>query len=425
MQEYDDDSKPISVAEDGATLIARGNGRSYGDAALNHQLTLSMLKHRRLLAFDRDSGLLTCEAGVLLNNILEVFVPRGWFPSVVPGTKYVTVGGMIAADVHGKNHHGAGSFGRHVQSLTLLTPDGHTLLCSRTENSDLFMATLGGMGLTGVIVDATFRLIPIETAYLKQELSAARNLDDVLEQLDDASKSAYSVAWIDCLARDGHLGRSIIYRGEHVGINELKPSAQMSPLQLRPKTAVKVPKYCPSNLLGPKSMKAFNSIYYRHSARQSGTSLVDYDTFFFPLDRLLDWNRLYGRRGFIQYQCVLPEATGRSGIRSLLRRVAESGQGSFLSVLKLLGPEGEGLLSFPMKGITLALDFQLRQDTLSLLDELDVIVADHGGRIYLAKDARMAATYMPSGYARLSDFKRIREGFKGKFESLLSRRLDL
>ncbi|MDE1147005.1 MAG: FAD-binding oxidoreductase [Azospirillaceae bacterium] len=405
------------------SLIARGNGRSYGDPAMGSRATLSLLPSDRLMAFDADSGVLTCEAGVMLADILDVFVPRGWFVPVTPGTKFVTVGGAIASNVHGKNHHGAGSFGNHVESLTLALADGRVVRCSPQENADLFAATCGGMGLTGVIVSASFRLMRIETAYIRQETHHAANLETVMAMFEANQAWTYSVAWIDCLARGPDLGRSLLYLGEHARADEL-PAGNGQPLVLPPKATRRVPIDFPAFALNRWSVRAFNALYYRRA--QAGGSLIDYDSYFYPLDAILEWNRIYGRPGFLQFQCVLPKATAAAGLRLLLDRVARSGRASFLAVLKLLGKQ-DGLLSFPMEGYTLALDFPADTGTLGLMLELDAITADHGGRPYLAKDSRCGATLVRQGYPHLGEFQSIRARVDptGKFSSLQSERLGL
>ncbi len=411
-----------------ATLIARGNGRSYGDAALNADLTLSMLALDRMQAFDVESGLLTCEAGVLLSDILATFVPRGWFPPVVPGTQFVTVGGMIAADVHGKNHHRDGTFGAHVESLTLAAADGEIRACSRTENADLFRATLGGMGLTGVILSASFRLKPIETAFVLAETVAARDLDATLALVEASGYWPYSVAWIDCLARGAKLGRALVMHGKFMASGSLPPPFASDPLRPAPGSRLTIPVDAPSGLLNRASIGLFNALYYRLGRVRGGPRPVHFGSFFFPLDRIDAWNRLYGRKGFVQYQCVLPKAESPAGMAALLERIAASGQGSFLAVLKLFGPVGEGLMSFPMEGYTLALDFPLRGGTLALLDDLDEITHRHGGRVYLAKDACCRPERVCEGYPRLGIFEAIRAEASGdmpRFESALARRIGL
>ncbi len=427
----------------GQTLIARGNGRAYGDAALNPELTLSMLAMDRMQAFDAETGMLTCEAGVLLADILDTFTPRSWFPPVVPGTKFVTVGGMIAADVHGKNHHCDGSFGAHVEALTLATADGEIRECSRTEHADLFRATLGGMGLTGVILSARFRLKPIETAFVLEETLAARDLDETMALFEASRDWPYSVAWIDCLARGAKLGRSLLTRGAFMDRNALPSRLADDPLRRPRAGTLRVPVDAPAALLNRTSVGVFNVLYYRRGRARVGARPLHFDPFFFPLDRVASWNRLYGRKGFVQYQCVLPKVESPAGLAALLERIsmrgvspsrspaegsAASGQAPFLVVLKLFGPGGEGLMSFPMEGYTLALDFPLRQDTPALLDALDEITHRHGGRVYLAKDACCTPERVREGYPRHTAFEAVRAEAAGtapQFVSELSRRLAL
>jgi decaprenylphospho-beta-D-ribofuranose 2-oxidase len=406
------------------SLIARGNGRSYGDSALNPEATLAMRHCDRFIAFDAATGLMEAESGTLLSDVLETFVPRGWFPAVTPGTKFVTLGGMIAADVHGKNHHKAGSVAAYVESLDLALADGRILRCSRSENADLFEATLGGMGLTGVILSARVRLLPIETAYIRQETLRARDLDEVMAQFESSCDWTYTVAWIDCMAKGGALGRALLYRGEHARLGDLPEGKRAAPFALLPKRTRRVPVDFPNFALNRWSVAAFNSLYYRRAI--AGMALVDYDKFFYPLDAILEWNRIYGRSGFVQYQCVLPKAKSRTGLNELLSRIATSGAGSFLSTLKLLGP-GRGMLSFPIEGYTLALDFRADPASLALLSELDAIVASHNGRIYLAKDARMHAETVREGYPALDEFEMVRGRTDPgrKFASMQSRRLGL
>ena len=410
------------------TLIARGWGRSYGDAALNRDLTLSTLGLGRMQAFDGDTGLLTCEAGVGLDDVLRMFVPRGWFPPVVPGTKFVTVGGMIAADVHGKNHHRDGTFGAHVEELTLATADGEISLCSRTRNADLFQATLGGMGLTGVILSASFRLKPIETAFVLAETVAARDLDETMAVFEASHDWPYSVAWIDCLARGRKLGRTLVVRGTPMRRRALPASLAPHPLRPASESTFRMPVDAPPFLLNRLSTGLFNGLYYRWGRAHAGLRPVHFDPFFFPLDRIDRWNRLYGRRGFIQYQCALPADESPAGLSALLGCIATVGQGSFLAVLKRFGSAGEGLMSFPLEGYTLALDFPLRRGTLALIDALDAITHAYGGRVYLAKDACCRPERIRAGYPRCAAFDTIRTAAAGaprKFASELSLRLGL
>ena len=414
-----DDAPSLIAADTG--LIARGNGRSYGDASLGLSGIIDMRRLDRLREFDPATGRITCEAGLMLADLLEFAVPRGFFPPVTPGTKFVTIGGMIASDVHGKNHHGAGSFGRHIECLELLTADGLVRRCSPIEQPELFWATCGGMGLTGVILSASFRLIRIETSLIRQETLAAANLDEAIKLFEASSGWTYTVAWIDCLARGDRLGRSLLYRGEHA----TRAETANAPLAVPERRRRRVPIDLPSWSLNRWSVAAFNALYYRRA--KLGTSFIDYDNYFYPLDALLEWNRIYGRAGFVQYQCVLPKATSRTGLEELLGRIAASGRASFLAVLKLFGPGDAGFLSFPMEGYTLALDFPADSGTFSLLRRLDLIVTSHGGRIYLTKDACSGAALLREGYPRLDQFRAARAAVDphGKFASLLSKRLDL
>ena len=416
----------------GATLIARGNGRSYGDAALNPELTLLMLAMDRIWAFDAGTGLLTCEAGVLLADLLETFVPRGWFPAVVPGTKFVTVGGMIAADVHGKNHSHDGTFGAHVESLTLATEDGEIRECSRTENAALFHATLGGMGLTGVILSACFRLRAIETAFVMEETFATGDLDETMALLEPSLDWPNNVAWIDGLARGAKLGRGVVMRGAFMERGALPPRLRSDPLRpAAPGGRVRLPVGALSVPLNRGSVGLFNELYYRRGRwrARGGPRPAHLDRFFFPLDRVEGWSDVYGRRGFVQYQCVLPRGECAAGLTALLERAAESGPGPSLAVLKPFGPAGEGLMSFPMEGYTLALNFSMRPGTPALLDEFDEVTHRHGGRVYLAKDACGAPERIREGYPHLGAFETVREevadGSAPRFASELSRRLAL
>ena len=380
--------------------IVHALGRSYGDAALGGKVLFSR-RFDKLLDFDSDSGRLVCESGVSLGDLIEIFLPRGWFLLVTPGTRFVTVGGAVAADVHGKNHHAEGCFSECVSSLELLLPNGETVRCSRTENAELFHATCGGMGLTGIILAVEMRLRRVSGAFI-----------DLFEEHRHAP---YSVAWIDCLGGGKSPGRSVLMLGEH---------ASTGTLALHTGMRLSVPFDFPSFCMNRLSVSLFNAVYYR-AASPARDRLVHLESFFYPLDSVLHWNRMYGRRGFTQYQFVLPREAGREGLREILARIARSGRGSFLAVLKLLGKANDNLLSFPMEGWTLALDFKIDRGLFPFLDELDRIVVECGGRIYLAKDARMSRETFRAGYPRLEEFQtlRLRYGMNGKFESLQSRRL--
>jgi decaprenylphospho-beta-D-ribofuranose 2-oxidase len=418
--------RTATAGKDG--FVARGNGRAYGDAAIGERLTIATSRLDRMRAFDPASGRLTAEAGVLLGDILAVFVPRGFFPPVVPGTKFVTVGGMIAADVHGKNHHRDGGFGDHVEALTLSLPSGETVRCSPDENPELLSATIGGMGLTGTILDATFRLRPIETGWMRQRTVAAPDLDGALAALRETNQATYSVAWIDCLARGASLGRSLIFSAEHAtqrDVEALSPGAERYPGAKLGRLGM--PFDLPAVTLNRLSVGAFNELYFRLGSVKSGYPfLVPWDPYFFPLDGIGNWNRIYGRRGFVQYQCVVPADRARSVLGEILARVSRHGSASFLAVLKQLGA-GRGTISFPMAGFTLTLDLPVSDRVFSLLDSLDELVVAAGGRLYLAKDARQSAATFAAGYPGLDRFREVRRsvGAAGRISSRLSARLGI
>jgi len=390
-------------------LIARGQGRAYGDAAIGMAATLSSQGLDRMRAFDGATGCLTVEAGVTIAEILSVFVPRGFFLKVVPGTKFVSIGGAIAADIHGKNHHRDGGFGDHVRSLRLALPGGRIVDCSRSENAELFTATIGGMGLTGVIVEATLSLLPTETGWLRQTTHVAANIDAAITALDATASATYSVAWIDCVARGGALGRSLIYVADHATAadkDKLGPQLPQFPGS-RP-AGPTIPGWFPGFALNPLSVRAFNEIYFRRGAARAGTpELVHWDPYFFPLDAGGAWNRIYGRRGFLQYQCVIPAANARAVLAEIMARVTHRGTASFLAVLKQLG-DSHGLMSFPLRGYTLAMDFPITDTLFSFLDELDMMVVTAGGRLYLAKDARQSRATFEAGYPSLPAFRDLR-----------------
>lgn len=407
-------------------LIARGKGRAYGDAALNRGCTLDMRSRNRMIAFDPETGGLVAEAGVTLAEIIDVFLPRGWFPAVTPGTKFVSLGGAIAADVHGKNHHMDGSFSSCVDWVELLGADGIVRRVSRSDNAELFEWTCGGMGLTGVILRAAIRLRAVETGWIRQRAIPAPGLATALGLFEGAQDSTYSVAWIDCLAGGQSLGRSIVMLGEHAVRAELGAREAADPFVTRRKAARTVPFDLPAFALNSLSVRAFNALYYGMGAWNAGEGLIDFDSYFYPLDALLEWNRIYGRRGFAQFQCVLPLAASPEGLALLLRAIARSGQGSFLAVLKRMGAQ-DSRFSFPMEGYTLALDFPVRDGTARLFTELERIVVDHGGRFYLAKDSFLSPEILRASDARTPAFTAMRgmTGADGRFVSALSERLVL
>lgn len=372
------------------SLLAHGNGRSYGDVCLNDGASLLMTRGLdRFISFDRASGVLRCEAGVLLGEILTLALPQGWFLPVTPGTRHVTVGGAIANDVHGKNHHVAGSFGHHVRAFELLRSDGSRMLCGPQQQPQWFAATVGGLGLTGCIVWAELQLMPVANAYMLVEEQRFTGLERFWELNGAAERDMpYTVAWIDCLARQS---RGIFSSACHA------PPQQALPMYRHAHRCMSVTP--PVSLVNGPSLRAFNALYY-HRPLPASPSLRHHGSFFYPLDGVRDWNRIYGRHGFYQYQCVLPPASSHDGIAAILARIAASGQGSFLAVLKTFGTRpAPGMLSFARPGATLALDFPNRgADSLRLFASLDAIVAQAGGALYPAKDARMPASLFRAGF---------------------------
>lgn len=411
---YDELADGVSSSSE---LIAFGNGRSYGDSALS-SVVAPMLCSNRFLGFDEASGVLTCEAGVLLSDIIKVFLPRGWFLKVTPGTKLITVGGAIACDIHGKNHHVEGCFSECVESFRMMLADGSVVECSRSENRELFLATCGGMGLTGIILQATLALKPVKSQNIRQTTIKTRNLKDTFEAFEAYSGQPYSVAWIDCLAKGKSLGRSILMVGDF---------ADDGDINYVEKRSLSVPLDFPTFALNTLSVKAFNMLYYGKAKMGESQQTVGVDSFFYPLDALNNWNRIYGKAGFTQYQFILPKSVSYEGLSEILSAIAASGRGSFLAVLKLYGPANENYLSFPLEGYSLALDFKIEKGLFPLLDRLDSIVVRHGGRIYLTKDVRVSRETFEAGYPELGKFMSVRQSVdpKRKFASLQSKRLGL
>ena len=365
-----------------------GNGRSYGDSCQNDGgVLLDMRKLNRFLSFDRRTGILRCEAGVLLSEILSFAIPQGWFLPVTPGTKYVTVGGAIANDVHGKNHHRSGTFGCHVLRFEILRSDNSRILCSPSDNKDLFSATIGGLGLTGVILWAEIALKPIASPLIRSETIQFGDLSEFFALSEESDQDyEYTVSWVDCLGQGKSLGRGLFMRGNHSFTHTIFPE------WCHIRKIRNFPAIPPFSMVNALTLRAFNTAYYRKQVRRHSEKLVFYDPFFYPLDGIGHWNRIYGRKGFYQYQCVIPKDEGEFPIRDLLSEIARSGEGSFLAVLKHFGTiPSPGLLSFPRRGITLALDFPNKgQKTLNLFERLDEIVVSSGGAVYPAKDARMS-----------------------------------
>jgi FAD/FMN-containing dehydrogenase len=390
-----------------AMPLSRGLGRSYGDASLpppSEPRVGNTTLADRLLHFDPGSGLLRAEAGVSLYELNRLFLPQKFFVPVTPGTQFVTLGGMVASDVHGKNHHVAGCFGQHVVGLRMRVGDGRLVDCSPTENADLFYATLGGMGLTGHILEVTFRMERVPSCWILQETERLPNLDRLLDGLDAAAQGwPMTMAWIDCLTPGASMGRGILYRGRWAEPDEA-PSQPP-----RPKLRLSVPLQLPSWVMQPWSVRLFNlGVYHSHFSKQR-RGLVSPEQFFYPLDSIRDWNRIYGRAGFTQHQSVLPTSAGRGAVRRYMELLTSLKAASFLCVIKDCGREGAGLLSFPRPGTSIALDLPLRDDTQSHIDRLNEFVIAEGGRIYLTKDGLSRREHVQAMESRLAAFARVRD----------------
>ena len=368
--------------------------------------------------FDAEKGLLHLQAGVLLSEIIDIFVPQGWFLKVVPGTKLITVGGAIAADIHGKNHHKAGCFSQSVKMFRLQLPNGEVIRCSKTKNKELFLATCGGMGLTGIILDVKIFLKKISSQYIKQTTVKTKNLKETFEAFENYKEKPYSVAWIDCLAKDKKLGRCLLMIGDF---------CQDQNLNYKQKRKINISFYFPSFILNKNSVKIFNWFYYHKVRKPISTKKISLDDFFFPLDAIKNWNRIYGKNGFIQYQFILPKETSYQGLAEILKLISISNKGSFLAVLKLYGKANENFLSFPLEGYSLALDFKIEKGILHFLNKLDKIVSKYRGRIYLAKDARVKKKVFGQGYPNIEKFRNLRKKYKmdKKFYSLQSQRINI
>ena len=412
-----------------APLIARGCGRAYGDAAtLDGGTVLLTERLDRFLDFDEASGLVTAEAGATIAEILGIFLPRGWFPPVTPGTKHVSLGGCVAADVHGKNHHRDGAFGAHVREITLALADGTLRRCSPESDSELFWATVGGMGLTGIILEIKLRLARVESAYVIVQHHTARDWESTLELLEgEAGDEQTSMAWVDGVATGARLGRSIVMRGHHARLDEL-PAHVHGALCARPRRERNLPVDLPGWALHPAGVACINTLYVWWQERKKGPFVTHYDPYFYPLDSLGNWNRAYGKKGFTQYQCVLPGVSAHAALREIFETMRAERRSSYLAVLKRFGPEGPGPLSFPMAGHTLALDFPLSDPGIfAFLDRLDAIVLAHGGRVYLAKDVRLSPENFRAMYSRFEAWQRMKKAVdpEDRFASDLSRRLKM
>jgi decaprenylphospho-beta-D-ribofuranose 2-oxidase len=410
-------------------VIARGLGRSYNNAAQNDGgLVISIAGLNKIIDLDPETGLVTCEAGVSLEQLMVAGLPAGWFVPVSPGTRQVTVGGAIAADVHGKNHHVAGSFARHVRWFDLLVPDGEERRVTPAAEPELFWATAGGMGLTGIILRAEIQLTKVASARLRVDTVKTADIDDAMAYLEETDSSfGYTVAWLDCLATGASLGRSVITSGDFATPDELGPADRRDPLAFRPAARIGAPPGCPPGLINRYTVALANEAWYRKAPRRRAGEIQSIGRFFHPLDGIRNWNRVYGPAGFRQYQYAVP-ASQDEVVRHSVELISRAHAPSFVTVLKRFGPASPGHLSFPIEGWTLALDFPARTPGLDgLLRRLDELVATAGGRVYLAKDSRVSPEMLAAMYPRLPEFRQLRKQLDpaGLLASDLSRRLGL
>ncbi len=398
------------------SFIPRGMGRSYGDSA-NSSRVISTSFFKDLISFDKTSGQIVVGSGARIRDILKIIINEGWFLPVSPGTSFVTLGGAIASDVHGKNHHKEGTFGMHVISMKILLGNGNIVNTSPNILPELFYATCGGMGLTGLILEATIQLIPIDSAFIDQKIIKTDSLEETCEAFEKYNHTNYSVAWLDCISNRSAKYRGLVMLGEHAIDNDLN---------INIKKSFSVPKNFPSSLLNKRTLGIFNSIYYFKS-KNLETNKTQLFKYFYALDSIDHWNRFYGKSGLLQYQFVVPEENGVINLKKILNEINSSQATVILAVLKKFGPANKNLLSFPMHGFTLALDFKMSQLTINLLLKLDKIISDMGGRVYLTKDAVMHESTFKSSYPRWKEFEEVRERFGaiGKFSSAQSRRLGL
>lgn len=396
--------------------IPYGNGRSYGDSALNANV-VPMRQLNQILSFDEINGIIELESGVLLSEILDFIIPKGWFLKITPGTKLITVGGAIASDVHGKNHHIDGCFSNSVLGFDLLQPNGELVKCSKTENNELFKHTCGGQGLTGIIVKAKLELKRIESSSIKQTTIKTDSLKETFEVFENIKDEQYSVAWIDCLSTGEKLGRSHVMYGDFISDGNLN---------IKEGLKLNIPFFFPSITLNRWTVKLFNWFYYNKQFEKIKESVVDFNSFFYPLDAIYNWNKIYGRNGFLQYQFILPLEVSYDGVKHILEILSKSGKGSFLAVLKLYGKQNENTLSFPMEGYSLALDLKVSKSVFDLLDSLDEIVENFGGRVYLSKDARLSKSSFNKTYRNADLFRKYRSNNKlSAINSVQSKRLNL
>lgn len=420
-------SSTVANLLDRSGTIARGLGRSYGDCAINaDRQVIGTTRMNRILSFDEASGTLVCEGGTSLETLIAAFAPRGWFPMITPGTKFVTVAGCIANDIHGKAHHAQGCFSNCVESMTVLLASGEVVTASRDGNPDLFWATFGGMGLLGFILTATIRLRPIETTYFHQKSIRVKNLEEMLAALDEHDHTfPYSVATLDILATGAELGRGVLTVGDHAKLADLPPHLASNPLRVSGTPKITIPFDLPEFTLNPLSIRVVNAAIQYIQA--NATPIGHYEAFFYPLDKIASWNRGYGRRGFTQYQFVIPFENGLREMQKILTAILSSGELPFLNILKRMGKESGGILSFPREGYTFAIDFPIREGTPALLRRLDAMVIEAGGRIYLGKDSYSDAATFRTMYPAIEGWLQTKAKYDPHrvFTSNLGRRVGL
>ncbi len=408
-------------------IIPRGMGRSYGDAAQSAGGSVLLTSGlNSVIDSDFEKGVITVESGISLDELMKLIIPQGWFVPVTPGTRFVSIGGAIAADIHGKNHHKDGTFSQHVLSAQITTPNAK-LEISPNQNQDLWWATVGGMGLTGLITQATIQLQKISTSKMIVDTERTQDLEQALEKMSSGDQNyQHSVAWIDCLAKGKSLGRSILLRGNHATLDDLNPKQRQNPLEFNPKSRIKAPSSIPSGLLNKFTVGAFNQAWYQKAPKFKTGQITSIPSFFHPLDGVLRWNSLYGSRGFIQYQFVIPFGT-ESMLRAIVEKISHSSFAPFLTVLKRFGEQNKAMMSFPMLGWTLALDIAVKPGLSQFLDTLDDMVASVGGRVYLAKDSRLRPELFEMMYPNINQWRKIQKQYDPNaiMGSDLSRRLGL
>ncbi|MBM63917.1 MAG: FAD-linked oxidase [Acidobacteria bacterium] len=414
---FSDSSSLRVLLDNEKALIPRGNGRSYGDSALNDTV-IDVRPHNAILGFTEENGLLHVQAGALLADVLETFVPQGWFLKVTPGTKFITVGGAIASDVHGKNHHVEGCFSECVEEFTIMLPKGQMVTCSPNSSPELFKATCGGMGLTGVILDAKIFLKRINSIHINQTTVKTGNLQETFEAFEAYSGVPYSVAWINCLAKGNALGQSLLLAGDFMDDGALNYT---TPRQAH------IPFDVPSFAINRFTIQSFNWLYYNKHRKPVSQHRATLNSFFYPLDSIDNWNRIYGSSGFAQYQFILPLETSYQGLKEILTVISQSGRGSFIAVLKLYGHSNANYLSFPLNGYSLSLDFKINQGLFEFLDILDELVLKYMGRLYLTKDVRVSKETFEQGYPHIDRFRQFRQlnDMDKTFQSIQSKRVGI